>query len=187
MDRYHKVRAFVLAVQRREKDISATLFTLEKGKISFLAKGARTLSSHRLAALQTGYEISAQLYQKNEYFWLSEAQTITPFLPKNSLGQLSLLFFFSELLFRLLPWEEIQPQIYPLARLGFRSLEKGQVKSFLKTQINLLQILGFGVGDGIIDKFNKGELQACQLLLKQQFEEILEGSLKSLKAFQNKI
>ena len=98
MDRYHKVRAFVLAVQRREKDISATLFTLEKGKISVLAKGARTLSSHRLAALQTGYEISAQLYQKNEYFWLSEAQTITPFLPKNSLGQLSLLFFFSELL-----------------------------------------------------------------------------------------
>ena len=87
----------------RDNDLLVTILTSKLGKIVALAKGAKSIKSSRLSSLQLGNIISAHLFQNQQQYWISESQSITSYLhhPK-SLTQHNLLFYFLELIIRLI-------------------------------------------------------------------------------------
>ena len=96
MDRYTSTIGLVINKKTsKEADLVITLLTPKMGKIVALAKGAKNIKSSRLGNLQLGNLIKVQLYQKNNFIWLSESQNIDSFLQtKKNLAQLNLLFYF---------------------------------------------------------------------------------------------
>jgi len=81
MSRYTTVTAIIINKKKtKEQDIFVTLLTSHRGKITALAKGSQSIKSSRLSALQLGNISKLHLYQKNDFSWVSQATTITPFL-----------------------------------------------------------------------------------------------------------
>ena len=104
MEKYQNTIGIVINKKTvKETDLLITLLTPKNGKIIALAKGAKNIKSSRLSCLQLGNTIKAQIYQKNDYLWLSESKTIISFLRQNkSLTQINLLFYFLEILNQLI-------------------------------------------------------------------------------------
>jgi DNA repair protein RecO len=100
MPRYLSTTAIVINKKSvKESDLLVTLLTPNLGKIVAIAKGIKNIKSSRLGTIQLGNLIKAQLYQKNDFLWLSESQTIVSFLQTDkSLAQLNLLFYFLEII-----------------------------------------------------------------------------------------
>ena len=84
MDKYQSTECIVINRKNsKEIDSLITLLTPQNGKIVALAKGAKNIKSSRLGSLQLGNIIKAHLYQKNDFSWISETQTIHQFLQKH--------------------------------------------------------------------------------------------------------
>ena len=96
MNRYQTVIGIVINKKTtKESDVFVSLLTTNNGKIVALAKGAKTIKSSRLGSLQLANTIKAQIYQKDNFNWLSETQTIDSFLtPSTSLTQINLIFYY---------------------------------------------------------------------------------------------
>ncbi len=62
-----------------ESSMMLTILTAEKGKISANAKGSRTIKSKQAAATQLFCYASFILYEKNEKYWVREADLIENF------------------------------------------------------------------------------------------------------------
>jgi len=185
MDKYKTTEAIVINRHNsKETDSLITLLTPRDGKIIALAKGAKNIKSSRLGSLQLGNIIKAHLYQKNDFLWISETQTINQFLQTNkSLTQLNLLFYFLEIINRFIAENQQLEGIYIISKNIIESINKNQVNRYIDNEIKLLDNLGFGIPPEILDSFQKKDYPTTQKLIKKFFESIIEKPLESNKLF----
>ncbi|MDD2483089.1 MAG: DNA repair protein RecO [Candidatus Shapirobacteria bacterium] len=185
MEKYQNTVGIVINKKTiKETDLLVTLLTPRNGKIVALAKGAKNIKSSRLSCLQLGNTIKVQLYQKNDYLWLSEAQTITPFLQHDkNLTQINLLFYFLEILNRLIAENQQIESIYQISQEIIDAINQNQLNRYIKSEILFLETLGFGVPTEINQYFAKKDYKTTQQLIKGFFESIIEKPLESNKLF----
>jgi len=185
MDKYQNTIGIVINKKTvKETDLLITLLTPKQGKIVALAKGAKNIKSSRLSSLQLGNTIKVQLYQKNDFLWLSEAKTITPFLQsEKNLTQINLLFYFLEILNRLIAENQHIDHIYQISQEIIDAINQNQLNRYIKNEIRFLETLGFGVPDEINQYFQKKDYKTTQQLIRRFFESIIEKPLESNKLF----
>ena len=116
MEHYRSTLGIVIKKNSyQESDYFITLLTPNMGKISCLAKGVKSIKSSRLGSLQLGNIVKVHLYTKDSFMWLSEAQTVEPFLQDNkSLTQLNLLFYILEIVNHFIADNQVIDGIYPI-------------------------------------------------------------------------
>lgn len=185
MEKYQSTIGIVINKKTiKESDLLITLLTPKKGKITALAKGAKNIRSSRLSTLQLGNIIQAQLYYKNEYIWISESKTISPFLQhKKTLTQLNLLFYFLEIVNNLIADNQQIEGIYEISQKIIDAINNNLINQYVRNEILFLQVLGFGLPQDIIDYYNKKDYKTTQQLIKRFFESIIEKPLESNKLF----
>ena len=185
MSRYSSTLAIVLNKKNlRETDLLLTLLTPHQGKITVLAKGIRNIKSTRLGAVQLGNTIKANLYSRDDRLWLSEAVTISSFLQTpRSLTQLNLLFFFLEIINRLIADNQQIEGVFLVAQNLIGAIAANRLESYLSSELDLLRLLGFGLSPEINREFIHHRYQSCQRLIRQTFESIIEQPLHSPKLF----
>ncbi len=185
MDKYQNTLGIVINKKTvKETDLLITLLTPRNGKIVALAKGAKNIKSSRLSSLQLGNTIKAQIYKKNDYLWLSESQTIIPFLQHDkNLTQLNLLFYFLEVLNRLVAENQQIESIYKISQEIIDAINHNQLNRYIKNEILFLEQIGFGIPSEIEKYFQKKDYKTTQQLIKGFFESIIEKPLESNKLF----
>jgi DNA repair protein RecO len=168
----------------RESDLVITLLTPTLGKIVTIAKGARNIKSTRLSHLQLGNTIKAHLYQKDNRFWLTEGVSTVNFLnsPKN-LSQLNLLFYFLELINRVIAENQQIDQIFSISSNLISAINTHQAKDYIQNEIALISVLGFGLPDVIIELFKSQHYRSCQSHINRFLETITEKPFESNKLF----
>ena len=168
----------------KEDDLTITLLTPTMGKIIVRALGAKKIKSSRLSTLQLGNTIKAQLYTKYNQTWLSESQTLTSFLHhQKSLTQHNLLFYFLELINQLIVENQHTPGIYEISAAIVQAIDQNNFKEYIKNEIELLKVLGFGVPETITSHFMANDFQSCQKFIKSFLESLIEKKLESNKLF----
>jgi len=185
MDRYQTTLAIVINKRTsKESDLVITLLTPKLGKVIALAKGAKNIKSTRLGNLQLGNIIKVQLYQKNDFNWISDSQNISPFLQNSkNLSQLNLLFYFLEIVNQLIAENQQIENIFQISQNIITAINKNQVASYIQNEINFLELLGFGLPLEIKQSFSQKDYKTSQKLIKQFFESIVEKPLESNKLF----
>ncbi len=185
MDRYLSTLGIVINKKTsKEADLVITLLTPKLGKIVALAKGAKNIKSSRLGNLQLGNTIKVQLYQKNNFNWLSESQNIIPFMQTDkNLAQLNLLFYFLEIVNQLIAENQQIEKVFNISQNIINAINKNLLNSYIQNEINFLEVLGFGVPNDIKENFIKKDYKASQKLIKRFFESIIEKPLESNKLF----
>lgn len=185
MNRYQTVTGIVVNKKiTKESDLFVSLLTPNNGKIVALAKGAKTIKSSRLSSLQLANTIKAQIYQKNNFNWLSETQTINSFLNSStSLTQINLTFYFLEIVNSLIAENQQINEVFNISQNIIKSISKNDIISFINFEIKFISTLGFGIPQEIISAFNKKEYKKTQNLLRHYFENITEKKFESTKLF----
>ena len=185
MPRYTTVTAIVINKRKtKELDLYVTLLTSNQGKITALAKGSRSIKSSRLSALQLGNISKLHLYQKNDFYWVSQATTITPFLKrKKNLTQLSLLFYFLEIINHVTVENQHTDNLFSICQNILTAINQNQPKKYLQNEIALIKTLGFGLPQPIIRYFQQKDFPKTQKHTQQFFESIIEKPLQSPKLF----
>ena len=185
MDRHISTLALVINKKNsKEADLVITLLTPRIGKIIALAKGAKSIKSSRLGNLQLGNIIKVQLYQKNNFFWISETQNIVTFLQTDkNLAQLNLLFYFLEILNLFVAENQQIEKIFDISQNIITAINKNLIHQYIQNEIYFLETLGFGVPQDIKDNFDNKDYKTSQKLIKRFFESIIEKPLESNKLF----
>ncbi len=185
MDRHISTVGIVINKKTsKEADLVITLLTPRLGKIVALAKGAKSIKSSRLGNLQLGNIIKTQLYQKNNFFWISETQNIVPFLQTNkNLAQLNLLFYFLEIVNQFVAENQQIEKIFDISKNIITAIDKNLIHQYIQNEIYFLETLGFGVPQDIKDNFDNKDYKTSQKLIKRFFESIIEKPLESNKLF----
>lgn len=127
MSRYLKTEAVVLTKrQGLQRDTMVTLFTSEKGKVTAIAKGVRSIMSKRLSSLMTGNLINVVLYTRSDRYYLQDSSIISMFSKiKKEERLFNDLYFFLFILNELLPAEQREDRIYTLLKKFAIELSKG--------------------------------------------------------------
>ncbi len=185
MERYQSTLAIVINKKTsKESDLVITLLTPKIGKIVALAKGAKNIKSTRLSNLQLGNIIKVQLYQKDNFNWISESQNIFPFLQTNkSLTQLNLLFYFLEIVNQFIAENQQIENIFQISQNIISAINKNQFTLYIQSEIKFLEVLGFGVPSEIQTSFSQKDYKTTQKLIQRFFESIVEKPLESNKLF----
>ncbi len=152
MSQVHKAEGFVLKKKSLlEKDLVVTLFTAEMGKITAMAKGARSITSRRAAHLQTGNLIKAQLSDFHDISYIQSSELISGFMQVRTDKKLNALYLFLYILDKLLPEKLEERNIYRITKKFFISLSKEElpVQEILR---NALQktLLELGYIEGVL-------------------------------------
>lgn len=185
MSKFVTTTAVVINKHRqKEGDLLITIFTPNLGKINCIAKGAQSLKSRRLGHLEVGTIVKVSLYDKNSYYYLSESESISPFLHQSStLIQINLLFYFLEIVNILIPFEQKQPELYDLMVKVIEAISQNHFSLFIKQEIIFLEKLGYGLPPEISVSFNNKDYKNTQMLIKKYCESIIERPLTSSKLF----
>ncbi len=151
-----KVEGFVLKKKSLlEKDIVVTLFTAELGKMTAMAKGARSITSRRAAHLQTGNLIKAQLSDFHDISFIQSSELISGFMQIRTDTKLNSLYLFLYILDKLLPEKQQEKIIYTITKRFFINLSKGEEKAqdilHVALQKTLLE-LGYTEGNLTLDE-----------------------------------
>ena len=185
MSRYQTVTGLVINKRTiKESDLLITLLTSSAGKIIALAKGAKNIKSSRLGALQLGNVIQAHLYEKDNFFWISETRTQSNFLTtRKTLTQLNLLFYFLELLNTLIADNQQIEGMFQIALNVITAINQNSLNRYIANEIEFLKILGFGVPQEIQQSYLAKDYKTTQKYIKQFLESIIEKKLESNKLF----
>ncbi|MFA6250391.1 MAG: DNA repair protein RecO [Candidatus Shapirobacteria bacterium] len=185
MDHYQTVTAIVIGKKSyKDSDILVNLITNQDLKISALAKGVKNIKSSRLSALGLGNLIQAQIYQKNNFLWLTEAKSHRSFLAtRKSLTQLNLLFFLLEIINRFTAENQHIGQIFPITNNLISSINDNQIPKFIINEVSLLRLFGFGIPAPIDELITQKKYPSAQRLIKQFAESVIEQPLYSSRLF----
>lgn len=185
MERYRSTLGIVINKRTsKESDLLITLLTPKSGKIIALAKGAKNIKSSRLGNLQLGNTIKVQLYQKDNFNWISETQNISPFLQTDkNLAQLNLLFYFLEIVNQLIAENQHIEGIFDVSQNIINAINKNLISQYIFNEIKFLELLGFGVPVEIKTSFSQKDYKTSQKFIKHFFESIIEKPLESNKLF----
>lgn len=189
-----------------EADRVVTILTSRFGKISVIAKGVRRITSRRAGNVEVLNRVRLHLFKSTKNFNLQEAESIEVFATlKENLTLATTAFHIIELVDRLVPEEQVNPQVYELTVSILQILEKNPRQIFIRAfEVKLLSSLGFwsidAIGDltteqrGLLRKLEYdswrdiGELKideeqalALERILRYYSERIIEQPLRSLK------
>jgi DNA repair protein RecO (recombination protein O) len=145
--RSYRTRAIVLShIEYGEADRILRLFTLEKGKISVIAKGVRKIRSRKAGHLEPFTHVNLFLAKGRNLDIITQAETIDPFLGlRDNLERLAFASYVMELLDRF-TYEEGQNVglfrllVNTLSRLDDQPNTETVVHFF---EVRLLDLLGF--------------------------------------------
>ncbi len=185
MNPYQKIQGVIIAKRNlKESDLLVTIFSKSLGKIICKARGVKSIKSRRLGSLELGNIVKAQLYTKFDFYHLTEVENLErPILESPNLAQISMLFYYFELLNILLPEKEPQPAIYNITPQTIKAIKEKKLDHFIKSEILLCQYLGFGPPPEIITSFNQKKYRQTQQLLNSYFQNLIQKPLQSLKLF----
>ena len=115
--------AIVLRKSISREDVRVILFTKEKGKLSALAKGVRTLLSRRSPHIQTANYLHVFLHPRHDMWYLEKTELKSGFggIKENQV-KLRILYAFLFVLDRILPAEQKEIDIFSGALAFLRQL-----------------------------------------------------------------
>jgi len=185
MNRYQSLQGIIINKQTfQESDLFVTVFSKHQGKIRCKAKGAKNIKSRRIGSLELGNVVKIQTYNKGDFSWLNEVETLkNPNLDSPNLTQISMLFYFFELLNHLLPEKEPHLKVYDLTLKTMKIISQQNLPLFVRAEILLCQYLGFGPPPEIIKSYQSKNYRQTQSLLNSYFENLIQKPLQSLKLF----
>lgn len=129
MPQIQKVEGFVLKKKvLLQKDILVTLFTDEMGKVTVIAKGARSITSRRAAHLQTGNLIKAQLSDIHDRMYVQSSELLSGFMQLRTESKLNTLYLYLYIIDKLLPEKLEEHTIYNATKRFFIALSKDEEK-----------------------------------------------------------
>lgn len=203
-----KVEGIVL--KRRdlgEADRILTVFTLQKGKISVLAKGVRKVSSRRSGNVELLNRVLLFLHPAKSFLILTEAESLDTFQKlKMDLTLSTYAFHIIEMVDKLTAEGQENRFLYENLVYVLQKLSKNPRQIFIRAfEVKILSILGFanfeeGLGLGIEDKnvlnilqdlerlswdgieklvINEKEALELERVLRYHVERVIEGRLKS--------
>jgi len=139
--------AFVLARRNfGEADRIIDLYTLDKGKISLIAKGVRKPGSRKRGHLEIFNKIRFQAVNGYKMGILAEAETIDNFdRIRKSMKKLSLAYYYMEVVGKITHEGDPHPEIYHFLSGSMEDLKYGSKLKEMRLNFieNLLKILGF--------------------------------------------
>jgi len=185
MNRYQSLQGIIINKRTsQESDLLITIFSKHQGKLRINAKGVKNIKSRRLGSLELGNIVKIQTYNKGDLSWLTEIETLQkPPLDSPNLAQISMLFYFFELLNYLLPEKEPNPKVYDLTLKTMKVINQQNLALFVQAEILLCQYLGFGPPPEIIKSYQSKNYRQTQSLLNSYFENLIQRPLQSLKLF----
>ncbi len=192
-----KVEGIVL--KRRnfgEADRILTIFTLQKGKLSILAKGVRRITSRRAGNVELLNRVALYLYQGKGMPVLTEAESIENFPSlKENLKLSTVAFHIIELVDKLTAENQENRILYEHLKQVLKRLEKNPRQVLIRAfEVKILSNLGFlsFLGANILEKLesdswdeiekiqlNEKEALELERILRYNLEAVVEGPLKS--------
>lgn len=199
-----------------EADRILTVFTLQRGKLSIIAKGVRRITSRRAGNVELLNRVSLYLYQGKGMPILTEAESIQTFPNlKENLKLSTVAYHIIELVDKLTAESQENRILYEQLLQVLKRLEKNPRQILIRAfEVKILTLMGFanfqeslglhleGVNVNIksllkdleimswdeIEKIKVNEKQALELerVLRYHLERVIEGSLKS-RTFLKKI
>ncbi|CAN5169373.1 hypothetical protein BH09PAT2_BH09PAT2_08640 [soil metagenome] len=137
-----KVEGFVLKKRELlEEDISVTLFTKEKGKLSVIAKGAKSFRSRRGAHLQTGYLIKATIREHHDIYYISSTDLVSAFGEVRTQEKMDTLYLYFYILDRMLAERQPEEHIFRITLRFFIKLSKKTDAPSLILEQSLQEVL----------------------------------------------
>lgn len=186
LSKYHsrEIGIVINRVTTHERDLLVTLLTQQSGKITALAKGAKSIKSNRLGHLQLGNVVKVGLYHKENRYWISESQSVNSFMtqPKN-LAQVSLLFYTLEVTNRLTADRQHNNGVFSAALALIKAIGDNNVSLYLQQEVRFLQLFGFGIPPEITISLSQKKYRQTQKQLRHFLESIIERPLESPKLF----
>ena|SRR3990167_44259 len=181
-----------------EADRILTVFTLQKGKISVIAKGVRRITSRRAGNVELLNRVIMFLYQGQGMPILTEAEGIESFENlKSDLVLSTVAFHIIELVDKLTAENQENRVLYEHLVNVLKRLEINPRQIFIRAfEVKILSNLGFATFQGQkiledleysswdeIEKMKIDKKQALELeqVLSYHLERVIEGSLKSRK------
>ena len=189
MARYN-VEAIVLKhFKYQDLDKIYTLLSKEKGKISVIGKGVRSISSKRSGNLDT---LNVVIIHINESTggqrYLSEAKSLKTF--KNIKDDLNLAknaFYMVELVNKTVLEDENATQIYELLYKALDKLDKDKYPATVTTnifEIKLMKLLGYEIPKPILNLWKKGlkekKYEQIDIVIKNYITEVTQEKFISL-------
>ncbi len=203
----HGIKVEGIILKRRnlgEADRILTVFTLQKGKISVLAKGVRRITSRRAGNIELLNRVLLFLYQAKSFLILTEAQSLQTFQKiKEDLILSTYAYHIIELIDKLTAENQDNRILYKHLVEVLERLEQRPrqilIRAFEAKILSNLGFMGFGreireIGgirellkklEGFswdeIEKMRISQKQALELerVLRYHVERVIEGSLKS--------
>lgn len=204
----HGIKVEGIILKRRnlgEADRILTVLTLQKGKISVLAKGVRRITSRRSGNVELLNRSILYLYQAKTFLILTEANSIDTYQKlKENLTLSTYAFHIIELVDKLTAENQENLLIYEHLVRVLEKLSKNPRQILIRAfEVKILSNLGFisfseageeevgGVGEILkkleilnweeIEKMEIKEKEALELeqLLRYHLERVIEGRLKS--------
>jgi DNA repair protein RecO (recombination protein O) len=143
MPNVQKVEGFVLKKKTLlEKDLLVTLFTNEFGKVTAIAKGARSITSRRAAHLQTGNLITAQLTDFHDRMYVQSSDLLSGFMQLRTEKKLNTLYLYLYIIDKLLPEKVEEHKLYNVTKRFFIALSKDEETPSNILHTSLQQMLG---------------------------------------------
>jgi hypothetical protein len=188
-----------------EADRVLTVLTDRYGKIAVTARGVRRITSRRAGNVEVLNKVKLHIF-KGKSYTLTEAESIETFEKiKANLTLSTHAFHILELVDRLLPEDQVNPQAYHLTTQVLELLQNNPRQIFIRAyEVKFLSILGFWSIDAIRDistplkalfekleygswgeisntSLKEKEALALERILTSYIERILESSLKSIQ------
>lgn len=190
-----------------EADRVLTVFTLQKGKISILAKGVRRITSRRAGNVELLNRVSMYLHQAKTFLILTEATSLDTFQKlKEDLTLSTYAFHIIELVDKLTAENQENRMLYAelvevlqrlcrnprqilvrafeakvLGNLGFISFREGRelggIGKNVKEILGKLEVLPWDEIEKM--EINKKEAMELERVLRYHVERVIEGELKS--------
>lgn len=178
-----------------EADRLLSVFSLQKGKITILAKGVRRITSRRAGNVELLNRSVMFLHQGKNFLILTEAASLDVYENvKKDLILMTYAYHVIELIEKLMPENMPDPWVYENLKYVLSSLNAGPRQIFIRAfEIKLLTHLGFAnFTEKLLTKLlesswenisalsiNEQEALELERVLRYHIERIIEGSLKS--------
>lgn len=195
-----------------EADRILTVFTLQKGKITILARGIRKITSRRAGNVELLNQVVMYLHPGKNFYLLTEATAVETYQDiKGNLAVSTYAYHIIELVNRLLPENVTERLVYSYLLAVLRGLNTAPRQILIRAfEVKILSLLGFAhfsaknqdyIHEDVRKilsfleskdwvEIKKLELKAdiaqeLERILNMQIESVLESSLRSLKTLKD--